>query len=95
MAAGKPILTSRLKGNVEALGADYPGYFTNDEQLASALTGILGDAAMLDLMGRLNRARFEEQFTLEAMGDRHLQLYSSILHDLAQTSQDQQMYSNA
>jgi glycosyltransferase involved in cell wall biosynthesis len=91
MAAGRPILTTRLAGNVEALGPDYPGYFANDEELAPTLIRILGESALLDRMGRMNKARFEKEFTLEAMGDRHLSMYSSILHDLAPKSDNQQV----
>ena len=91
MAAGRPILTTRLAGNVEALGSDYPGYFVNDEELAPTLIRILGEPELLDRMGKMNKARFEKEFTLEAMGDRHLSIYSSILHDLAQKSHDWQV----
>jgi hypothetical protein len=82
MALGKPVLTSELPGNIEALGSDHPGYFASDDELPFVLVKLLNDSSLLSSMGRSNRQRYEKEFTLELMANRHWHLYASLLRNL-------------
>lgn len=80
MAMSKAIVTTRLGGNIEALGEAYPGLFAEDQELPSMLLQFLSDPGTLRLMGEANRKRYEREFTLSRMADRHFSLYSQLCH---------------
>lgn len=82
MSAGVPIITSRLPGNVEALGDDYGGYFSSEDELPMLIRRVLTDADLSARMGIDNQIRCEAEFTLEKMASRYAALYADIL-DLA------------
>lgn len=52
LAAGVPIIASKIAGNVGLLGADYPGYFElgNERELANLLYRAETDATFLSLL---------------------------------------------
>lgn len=85
MAAGAPIITSKLPGNMEALGDEYEGYFESEEELPSLVAHLLKHPEQAAKMGSDNRRRCEELFTLDKMADRYLELYSGLVHDRART----------
>lgn len=53
LAAGVPVLSSRIDGSVGILGDDYPGYFEpgRSEQLAALLERAEGDTDFYELLG--------------------------------------------
>lgn len=59
VAAGTPVLASRIPGNVGMLGADYAGYFplSDEAALAALLWRAESDPAFLDLLRRQCAAR--------------------------------------
>ena len=81
MAAGLPVVASRVGGNSELIGADRgilvpPG---DDEELAGAIERLLRDSALRAALGR-NAKRFAEaKFTLEQMRNRYEELYAELL----------------
>lgn len=81
MALGKPIVATRVGGNVEALGEDYPLLAQEVEELASALQRVYDDPTMAQELGERNRRRFLEGFTLEAME----RAYRKVYHEAAQS----------
>lgn len=71
MQAGKPILTTSQGAIAEAVIDGQGGVLVrgNDHTaLAAAIRNLASDPDRLDRMGRFNRMRFEEKFTLERFG---------------------------
>ncbi len=81
MAAGVPIVASRVGGNPELVSADRgmlvaPG---DDQALADAIERLLRDATVRQTFGR-NAKRFAQaNFTVEQMRDRYEELYAKLL----------------
>ncbi len=86
MAAGVPIITSKLPGNLEALGEGYEGFFETEEELPSLVEHLLTHPEQAAQMGSGNRQRCEELFTLDKMANRYLDLYSSLACAAARTA---------
>ena len=83
MAAGVPIITSKLPGNMEALGDEYQGYFESEDELPLLVEHWLQHPEQAARIGAMNRKRCEELFTLDKMAYRYLDLYSTIAYDAA------------
>jgi sugar transferase (PEP-CTERM/EpsH1 system associated) len=80
-AAGKPIVASDVGGNREVIQDGENGLLirSGDERaLAAAIVRLLTHPDLAASMGRAGRARFESEFTLEAMVARYRDLYESI-----------------
>jgi glycosyltransferase involved in cell wall biosynthesis len=81
MAAGVPVVASRIGGNPELLSADRGILVApnDDKALADAIERLLRDAALRTALGR-NAKRFAQaNFTLEQMRDRYEALYTGLL----------------
>lgn len=68
MAAGKPIISTPVGGNVEALGSDYRLYALNKIDVAKHLRLIQMNPTAAAEIGQENRRRFEKYFTSATMG---------------------------
>ncbi len=79
MAMGLSVVTSKLEGNVEALGEDYPGFFSEDSELISVCERLFKNREVLTLTGAANRARYQSQFTEQMMARRYWDLYSDVV----------------
>lgn len=66
MARGLPVLAPRLPGFIEALGEDYPLYFSTVDELSSHLN-YLSDPAHAEAIGTELKRRFQQRFTVERM----------------------------
>ncbi len=81
MAAGVPVIASRVGGNPELVGADRGMLVapSDDKALADAIEGLLRDPAMRFALGG-NAKRFAQaNFTMEQMRDRYEELYAELL----------------
>lgn len=83
IAAGVPVLSSRIEGSIGILGADYPGYFraTDTDELAALLLRAETDAAFVaDLKARIR--------ALEPLVDpsKEREAWRSLLEELAPTA---------
>jgi len=81
MAAGVPVVASRVGGNSELIAEDRGMLVpANDEEgLTSVLDRLLGDEAMRRSLGRAAKAFARENFALERMTHRHQDLYQELL----------------
>src|SRR5260370_32292949 len=69
MAAALPVIATDVGGNAEAIVRDKGGLIISPEQpdaLAAAITKLAGTRDQLPDMGRFNRERAAERFSLEA-----------------------------
>ena len=81
MAAGVPVVASRVGGNPELVTEDRGILVAPDGEadLAAAIERLLGDPTLREELGR-NAKRFtQENFTLERMRKRHEDLYTELL----------------
>lgn len=81
MAAGRPVIGSRLSGIPEAIvdGATGMTFPIGDvAALAAAIREAAGDPARLKAMGAAGRRRWEERFTPEVMRATQLALYAAV-----------------
>jgi glycosyltransferase involved in cell wall biosynthesis len=82
MAAARPIVATRVGGIPETVrdGAEAllvpPG---NPAALAEAIARLLDDRALARRLGENARARMREKFSIEAMAQAHLNLYTQLL----------------
>ncbi len=81
MAAGVPVVASRVGGNPELITPDRgilvaPG---DDKAFADAIERLLRDATMRAEFGRHERQFARDNFTLERMRKRHEELYAELL----------------
>jgi len=84
MAARTPVVASRVGGVPDVVedgvtGLLYP--YGNLDALATALDGLLGDAAERARMGERGRERVERLFTWDSVVDRLLGLYAELIDD--------------
>ena len=81
MAAGLPVVATRIGGTVEALGAEHPFLCEagNPDDLARALSAALGNPASARMCAEAQRDRFDSQFTAERMTTRTRRLYRSVV----------------
>jgi glycosyltransferase involved in cell wall biosynthesis len=85
MALGLPVVATRIGGNSEALGADYPWLVAPEDAtaLARTITQAIGDPVMRRTIAASNRRRFAQRFRAERMGRDTAALYGSILSQKA------------
>ncbi len=83
VAAGKPIIASRVGGIPEALGADNPALSPAGdwEAMAQAMARSVTDPAWLETT-RPDIELFEKTFSSRAMGQRMIELYQSLLSEI-------------
>jgi glycosyltransferase involved in cell wall biosynthesis len=70
MAAGKPVMASRAEGVLELLGdasAEQTGEFGESGEIPAAMIEILTNSAIANDLGRRNRERAIQQFSMEKM----------------------------
>lgn len=82
MSLGKPVLTSRVGGNV---CIDSPGVFFLDkldsETILVAMVELLSNGAELEKKGKANELVYEQLYGLRSFGKRHLDLAQSLLFE--------------
>ena len=83
VAAGKPIIASRVGGIPEALGADNPALSPAGdwEAMAQAMARSVTDPAWLETT-RPDIELFEKTFSSRAMGQRMIELYQCLLSEI-------------
>jgi glycosyltransferase involved in cell wall biosynthesis len=82
MSLGKAVLATRVGGVEEQLVDGESGLLAapgSVEELAGALSRLLGDPALRQRLGARARTRFEERFTDSAAVERYRALYGSLL----------------
>jgi glycosyltransferase involved in cell wall biosynthesis len=81
MAAGVPVVASRVGGNPELVAEDRGILVTPDDEeaLAKALGRLLRDPALRAALGRNGRQFAQANFTVEEMRRRHEALYAELL----------------
>jgi glycosyltransferase involved in cell wall biosynthesis len=82
MAAGKPVIGSRIPGVLEIItdGADGILFESgNASDLARALNEVLADSSKASRLGAAARRTVSARFSAEAMGDRVGQVYAALL----------------
>jgi starch synthase (maltosyl-transferring) len=81
MAAGKPVVSSRVEGSQELIGHDpNQGFELNDDTaLVHSLERFLADEDLATQTGQANQSRVRSQFTVEAMVDAYRELYAKIV----------------
>lgn len=73
MALGKPILATPVGGNVEALGENYELFVASPEDLAYRLEE--ADPLYLQNIGRMNRMRYLDKFSIDSMLQSYLEVF--------------------
>lgn len=81
MAAGLPVVATRIAGIAAALGGDYPLLAPpgDAQALARDLMTLIHDAALRERIGRQNKKRARDEFSAEKMGRRHIELLRPFL----------------
>ncbi len=83
MAAGLPVVNTRLPSGVPGVSVDGVTGFTvppaNPDALAHALTRLLDDPDLAGCMGAAGRRRVFDHYTLDGMTERTLALYGAVL----------------
>jgi L-malate glycosyltransferase len=80
-AAGKPVLCTAAGGNSEVVLDGVSGFVfqTGDVRYAAGkVTQLLSDPALAASMGERGRQRVNEQFAVDGMVERHLELYQGL-----------------
>ncbi len=83
-AAGVPVVAFDVAGSREAVADGETGTLVaakNSAALAGAILQMAGDAVQRKRYAEAGRERMRAEFSIEAMVDRHIQLYETILHD--------------
>jgi glycosyltransferase involved in cell wall biosynthesis len=81
MAAGKPVVATSVGGNPDAVADGVTGILVpprDPARMASALETLINNADLQRQMGRAGLRRAAEKFSLDAMVQRHQELYSSL-----------------
>jgi starch synthase (maltosyl-transferring) len=80
MAAGKPVVCSRVEGSRELIGNDPAQGFdsNNAEQLAARLNRFLEDPDFASQIGRINQQRMQTDFSVQRMVNAYRELYRSL-----------------
>lgn len=81
MAAGRPIVATRVGGNVEMVDDEVSGLLVEPEDpdgLAKAILRLLGDRERATVMGRAARRRVEVLFSWDGMVDTYEALYREL-----------------
>ena len=80
MAAGLPVVATRVGGNPEAIIDGITGWLVpphNPEELANKIVDLLNDPQKAKKWGELGKIRLKENFLVEKMVEGHLKLYNS------------------
>jgi glycosyltransferase involved in cell wall biosynthesis len=80
MGLAKPVLSTPVGGNVEALGENYFGYVRSPSDFAARLERLVQDQGFASTIGMQNRQRFLDRFTDRAMINGYLSVVSEALH---------------
>jgi len=78
MSLGKPIIASKVGGNIEALGDDYPLYASEPEEIADILLELETNKELYEQVSKRNRERYLQLFTFEAFVKRHIELWRKL-----------------
>jgi glycosyltransferase involved in cell wall biosynthesis len=82
LAAGKPVVASRVGGNVEQISDGVNGFLVppaDSAALAIALERLLSSPAQHRQMGEAAQTRVQQRFSIEKMVEAHQQLYNRLL----------------
>lgn len=83
MAAGKPVVCTQLNNGVNVVNIDgVTGLAVpvrDTKALADAINRLICDPALRELLGSQARQRALSEYSLDAMGIRHLELYQALL----------------
>ena len=78
MALGKPVVATKISGNIQALGQNYAEFCFNKENdfkdLASKIIYILKNEKFGKEMGAFNRERIKAEFSISKMVDAYLNI---------------------
>ncbi len=91
MAAGKPMVATRVGGNAELIEDGETGFLVPPRDpvaLADAMQRMLGDEAMAKAMGLRARARIAERFSVDAMVAATQRLYDALVSAAAPRRRD-------
>ncbi|MGH8193415.1 MAG: glycosyltransferase, partial [Woeseiaceae bacterium] len=83
-AAGVPVIAFDVAGSREAVISGVTGMLVAPKDVAAlenAIFQLVQNSALRKKYGEAARERMRREFSIEAMVDKHLQLYGSILHD--------------
>jgi len=83
MAAGLPVVVTRVGSLHEAVEEERNGFIVPSEQpaqLAAALDKLVVDPSLRSRMGAAGRRMCEERFSLAAVAEQHQDLYERLLH---------------
>ena len=84
MAAGKPVIATRVGGTPEAVEDGVTGLLVpprDPEALAEAIIALLQDQERAEAMGRAGRARVEKHFSVERMVQETEALYEELIRE--------------
>jgi glycosyltransferase involved in cell wall biosynthesis len=82
MAAGRPVLATRVGGVAELVGDDGLLVPPGDEgAFSSALVSLARDPALARRLGEMGRTRFRERFTLDRMAAAYDELFDEVLEE--------------
>ncbi|TWT95008.1 glycosyltransferase [Neorhodopirellula pilleata] len=81
MAAGKPVVCSRVEGSAELIGDDSEQGFPPDDgpAMSDRLNRFLTDEESADRVGMKNRERMQSEFSVQRMVDDYRGLYERLL----------------
>ena len=91
MASGLPVVATRVGGNVELVEEGQTGYLVpprDPSAMAEAIGRYLENRALLVSHGLAARKRVESEFSLDAMVNRYLGVYDSVLAESGRRSMD-------
>ena len=86
MAAGKPVVATRVGGNPELVEEGKTGMLVtaeDAEELAASLVKMLEEPTILHLLGRAGVVRVYRQFSTHRMSNQYADLYSASLNAIA------------
>jgi glycosyltransferase involved in cell wall biosynthesis len=82
MAAGKPVVATKVGGSPEMVTDGVTGYLVppaDSDSLAKAVIDLLQDSGKARVMGEQGRKTVHEKFTLEAMTKSYEKLYQKLI----------------
>jgi glycosyltransferase involved in cell wall biosynthesis len=81
MACGLPVAGTRVSGITEVIKHEENGILcdTDAASIRQALTGIMADEALRERLGRNARQTIEEQYSLDKLAERELEIYRQLL----------------
>ena len=81
-AAGLPVVGCEAGGMVEAIVHEQTGLLVAPEDsdaLADAIAGFVDDPDLRQRFGEAGRQRMRDEFSIDAMADKHVELYEAVL----------------